>query len=48
VKFGWCLVVEGTPHVGCIRKFRSSMNGKTYECECPCHTVNDKALEELI
>jgi hypothetical protein len=48
MKFGWCMVYGNTPHVGCIRKFKSTQNGKTYECSCSCHHDNDKALEELI
>lgn len=47
-RFGWCLVYGSTPHIGCIRRFKSSMNGKEYTCDCPCHSENDKALEELI
>ena len=46
--FGWCMVRGRTPHLNCVRRFKSSMNGKTYECGCPCHLTNDKALEELI
>ena len=45
-KFGWCL--GPLPHKNCRRKFRHWITGKTYECDCPCHTSNDKALKELI
>ena len=48
MKFGWCMVHPGTPHVNCRRKFTSSQTGKTYVCDCPCHLENDKALKELI
>lgn len=45
-KFGWCLVWGDTPHTDCPRKIQSM--GRWYECSCPCHLENDKALEELI
>lgn len=45
---GWCMVIGSTPHVNCVRRFKSSMTGKTYVCPCECHTANDEALEELI
>ena len=48
MKFGWCMVFGTTPHIGCIRKFKSTLTGKTYECLCSCHIANDKALKELI